>query len=85
MLDVFLQNLILQLFDLFLSPEHRQVTDIDDLKVRVPEGVLILENLVKNKGRKHQVLRIIVLLEDFRVFLNNVGNGRSHYCGFSNN
>jgi hypothetical protein len=36
-LDVFLQDLVLKLIDLFLGPKHGYVAEIDNLEVVMPE------------------------------------------------
>ena len=55
MFDIFFKDLILEFVDLILRPEHRDVTEIYDLHVWVPEGVFTFQELMQDKGRKHQV------------------------------
>jgi hypothetical protein len=63
--DVLLKYLILELFNLIRCPKHGYVAWVDNLHVWIPKGLFSLKEFMKHERGEHQVLRVVMLLEDF--------------------
>jgi hypothetical protein len=61
--NVSLYHLVLQFFYFFITPYHRQFTDVYYFKVSMPEGFFSFQHLMPQEHYQQQVLCIIVVFE----------------------
>lgn len=66
-LDVLLQNSVLELIDFLITPQKRQVCEVNDVQVWLPETGLALGLLVPQVNNEGQEFCIVVLLKDLWV------------------
>ena len=80
--DVLLENLILELIYLFWFPKHWDVTEVDNLKVRVPKGLLFFQVLKEYVGSEHQILCVVMCLINVRMTVYDECDLWSSHCTF---